>query len=137
MLDKINARCKETDSRSKFVFRENGRKLTLINSSNEESTMIKIDGCHIQNSKACDFMLVTPNYDFYIELKGQDVNKALEQVIETIEVVGKTTKNSRKAYVICSKVPKTDTSIQMKKKTLKHRYACDLEIASNQREYKY
>ncbi|MCS4239298.1 hypothetical protein M2306_003015 [Myroides gitamensis] len=137
MLDKIDNDCKETDSRSKFVFQENGRKLTLINSKKVESTKIKIDGCHIQNSTACDFMLVTANDDFYIELKGQDINKALGQVIVTIEEVGKASKNSRKAFVICSKVPKIDTSIQMKKKTLQNRYACDLEIASNQREYKY
>lgn len=137
MLDKIDQACKETDSRSKFVFQEKGRKLTLVNSKKIESTKIKIDGCHLKNNTACDFMLVTANYDFYIELKGQDVSKALGQVIETIEVVGKGSKRNRKAFVICSKVPQLDTSIQMKKKTLKNKYACDLEIATNQREYSY
>lgn len=137
MLDKIDTTCKETDSRSKFVFQEKGRKLTLVNTQQIESTKIKVDGCHIQNSRACDFMLVTAYDDFYIELKGQDVSKALEQIIETIEVVGKSSKRRRTAYVICSKSPRVDTSIQKKKKYLKEKYTCALEIAVNQREYSY
>ncbi|MGL4582355.1 MAG: hypothetical protein ACRCVU_05175 [Flavobacterium sp.] len=137
MLNKIDVKCKETDSRSKFVFQENGRKLTLVNKNKVESTKIKVDGCHIKNDTACDFMLVTEVVDCYIELKGQDLSKALGQIIETINVLGKDSKSKRKAYVICSKTPQMDTSIQMKKKTLLGKFKCDLDIASNQREYNY
>ncbi|MDR0228170.1 MAG: hypothetical protein LBI72_03810 [Flavobacteriaceae bacterium] len=137
MLNSIDKSCKETDSRSKFVFQENGRKLTLVNKNKVESTKVKVDGCHIKNDTACDFMLVTDTIDCYIELKGQDVSKALGQIIETISKIGKDSNNKRKAYVICSKTPQMDTSIQMKKKSLQSKYRCELDIASNQREYNY
>lgn len=64
-------------------------------------------------------MLVTLDDDFYIELKGQDLGKGLEQIMETIEVVEKSSRRRRTAYVICLKSPKMDTSIQKKKKILK------------------
>jgi hypothetical protein len=43
----------------------------------------KLDGVLIQQEECCDFLLLNdPGYkSYYIELKGQDVKKAVEQVL--------------------------------------------------------
>lgn len=43
----------------------------------------RLDGVLIRNQRCCDFLLVndTSRKAYYIELKGQDVQKAVEQVL--------------------------------------------------------
>lgn len=77
--------CRNISNQKLFVYQEMRSKLTLENVDSVESTSIKIDGCEINDdSVRCDYMHLAKEIEFYIELKGQDLEHALEQIKSTI-----------------------------------------------------
>ncbi|WP_121965639.1 hypothetical protein [Myroides sp. N17-2] len=136
MLSNIDNSCYITDSRSKFVFQENGKKITLCNIDKVESTRIDVDGCAVKEGIRCDGMLKVDmkDLDIYIELKGSDVLHGADQIIRTRNILG-TNKNS-KGYIVCSSGPKVKTDGQNAKKKARAK-GIDLVIETNQREYDY
>lgn len=136
MLSNIDNSCYITDSRSKFVFQENGKKITLCNIDKVESTRIDVDGCAVKEGIRCDGMLKVDmkDLDIYIELKGSDVLHGADQIIRTMNILG-TNKNS-KGYIVCSSGPKVKTDGQNAKKKARAK-GIDLVIETNQREYDY
>ncbi|EHO15500.1 hypothetical protein [Myroides odoratimimus] len=116
MLTKIDTKCYFIDSRSKFVFQENGKKITLCNKDKVESTRIDVDGCAIKEGIRCDGMLKVgvKDLDIYIELKGSDVLHGADQIIRTKSILG--TNKDSKGYIVCSSGPKVKTDGQNAKK---------------------
>lgn len=112
--------CRIKDNRSILVFEEKGRKLTLTNRNSLETIRIKVDGCEINDhSMRCDFMLIINDLhqDIYIELKGTDLSRAKEQILATKQKLGSNTES--KAYIVCSRVPKSGTDNQNIKRELR------------------
>jgi hypothetical protein len=58
----------------------------LINNSAKRVCKVTVDGCYVTEDKRCDFLLIDCDSKaaFFIELKGSDVLKAVEQIDETI-----------------------------------------------------
>ena len=108
------ANCRVTNNNRIYVFAEKQSKLTLENSNAVVSTRIVVDGCEINDAGIrCDFMLVPPDEEFYIELKGQDIEHALKQIERTMQLLSSGLKNvSKRSYVICSRSPLNSTAIQ-------------------------
>ncbi len=78
--------CIQTTKGALVVCSENQSKYTLINGSKYEISKIQIDGCVFNQSdgEKCDYVLKAVKGDdkllFLIELKGNDVLKAVSQV---------------------------------------------------------
>lgn len=108
------ANCRITSSNKIFVFEENKSKLTLQNINQIDSTKIIVDGCEINDEGLrCDFMHIIEENEFYIELKGQDIIHALNQIERTMRLLSSDYKNAKKtSYVICTRSPLNSTSIQ-------------------------
>ena len=81
--------CTVCSNGSKIPVEENKRKYVLSNSSSREVCRVRIDGCLIQNQDRakCDFMIIICNTEdvYFIELKGKDLIRAVEQLFQTIE----------------------------------------------------
>jgi hypothetical protein len=61
------------------------------------------------NDTKCDYGIQTETTIFYIELKGSDVKKGVEQLLETIKATDKCFENLElKARLIVSKYPQPD-----------------------------
>ena len=76
--------CLNCSSSSKIKVEENGKKATFINVAREEFLRTKIDGCLIQNATACDWAVSKKGVgDILIELKGSDVDHAVDQILKT------------------------------------------------------
>lgn len=99
------------------VASENRRKLTLELKSKGKNSVckIKVDGCLIkdQETKKCDFVFVIcPEERFlFVELKGTDINQAVNQILATIRYFQEKTKivkDQIEGFIVASSVPKAN-----------------------------
>ena len=117
------------EKRSVIRFKNSGRLLYKC---------VKVDGCALKDGIKCDDMLCSADEreERYIELKGQDVKHAIEQICATIVRLGEYD-SKRYAYVVCSKVsPQLTTYIQKAKIKFKRQYKSVLEVRSSPVEIK-
>ncbi|WP_295232699.1 hypothetical protein [uncultured Chryseobacterium sp.] len=114
-------------------------KLTLENTNEVQSESVKVDGCEIKDkSIRCDFLHIAKDIEFYIELKGQDLEHALNQIKTTIKRLSSNIKSvPKKSYVICTRSPLTSTEIQNYKREFKKDYNSELIIKSSPYTDKY
>ncbi|WP_332452426.1 hypothetical protein [Chryseobacterium aquaticum] len=131
--------CRTTSNRKIFVYQENKSKLTLENLDEVESESVKVDGCEINDkSIRCDFLHIAKDVEFYIELKGQDLKHALEQIKATIKKLSSNKKLfPKRSYIICTRSPLSSTEIQNYKREFKKDYNSELIIKSSPHTDKY
>ena len=102
---------------------EHKRKLTILNPSGKVIRKIKVDGCLIAKtdpSLRCDYMFEIDESKtkvitkvIYLELKGEGVKHAYDQLVATIEKFSAIHRDCEKeCYIISSKVPRLTTSVQ-------------------------
>jgi hypothetical protein len=78
------------DDRSKIVVqgkgKESGKKLIINNLSKNTFCVRQLDACVLVQEASCDYVVIncTKNEIILLELKGSDVNKAIEQLLQTI-----------------------------------------------------
>lgn len=122
-------------SKSK-VASENGKRFEII--SNEDFTRIRIDDCLIasQEVQKCDFGFIRhSNNEFYfVELKGKDVKKALNQITNTITIFESTfikiSKEKRFGFIVSSRNPLSSTETNNLKQAFAKKHGRLLEIKS-------
>jgi len=90
----ILSKCIEFNEKRKICIAiENGKKYVLINDSDLIIRKVKIDGCLPQNNneKRCDFLMNVESIKrvFFIELKGGDLVKAVNQITSSIDYLKK------------------------------------------------
>jgi hypothetical protein len=130
-------------SKSKVAI-ENGKRFEIV--SSENFTRIKIDDCLIssQEVEKCDFSFVRhSNDDFYfVELKGNKIEKAYNQIIETIKYFErdliKIPQNKKYGFIVSSSgIPKAQIRINnLKQDFAKGKYGVKLEIQNMVIKYK-
>ena len=131
--------CRKISSQKLFVYQEMRSKLILENVDSIESTSITVDGCEINDDTIrCDFMHIAKGIEFYIELKGQDLEHALEQIKSTIFRLSTNVKKGNKiSYIICTRSPMTTSEIQNHKLEFRKKFNSKLEIKSSPFKDKY
>ena len=95
--------CTDAKSNTKFIYE---------NDSLDELTKYRVDGCLINddNSK-CDYLLLncTKEVSYFVELKGSDLIKAVEQIDRSIDILHKDFKEySVEARIVLTRVNTTD-----------------------------
>jgi hypothetical protein len=132
-------KCRVTNNNKIYVFAENQSKLTIENPKALTSTRIVVDGCEINDTGIkCDFMLLPPSEEFYIELKGQDIEHALKQIERTMQLLSSDLKNAiKRSYIICSRSPLNSTAIQNFQFLFKKKFNSKLIIKSSPFTDKY
>jgi hypothetical protein len=75
------------DTRKIVVVEEKNRKYVGENSNGKSFTKYRVDGCLIIEGKKCDYMLINNDESkaYFIELKGRDLIRAVEQIECTID----------------------------------------------------
>lgn len=124
--------CRLTSKNKIFTFEEQRSKLILKNKDEVESTQIRVDGCEITDGIRCDYLHLAKQIEFYIELKGQDLLHAIEQLERTIGLLGaKYKKQQRICYIICTRSPLTSTEIQQYDRLFRQKFNSRLVIKSS------
>ncbi len=118
------------------VFKERRSKLTIENKDEVLATQIIVDGCEITSGLRCDFMFLIKEMEFYIELKGQDINHAIKQIEMTILRLSQDRiKQKKKSFIICTRSPMTSATIQNLQVKFRKKFNSELIIQSS--PYKY
>jgi hypothetical protein len=114
----IPARCVKTISDSLIVFSEKKSKITFVNPDHNTYRAIQVDGCvfNAEDGLKCDKLLESEKYadQYFVELKGGDSNKAVEQLKDTIaKMPARLAGAKRMAFAVFSNTcPKNDTKRQ-------------------------
>ena len=123
------------------VAKENGKRFEII--SNDDFTKIRIDGCLIstQETEKCDFGFIRhSNNEFYfVELKGKEIQKAFDQIANTINHFQKhfisIPKDKKFGFIVSSSVPKAGIGANTLKQTFAKKFGKILEIKN--KDYKH
>lgn len=125
-MNEIPAHCVEMRSDSLIVFSENKSKITFENPDHNTYRAIQVDGCvfNAADGHKCDNLLESEQYadQYFIELKGGDSSKAVEQLKETIDKMPPRLAGAKRmAFAVFSNTcPKNDTKRQAIVKNFKN-----------------
>lgn len=129
--------CVSVVRNKKVVFSDKKSKSEFIikNDNQREIEKHKVDDCLIKGEafKKCDWLAVVsekdiPKKEIYIELKGNDVSYAVEQLTASIEKLSNNLKAKKLGYVICTRSPLTSAEIQIKTKQVLHSHSLMLRV---------
>lgn len=133
----FKAKCSETNVRHpRIVFEEKASKLTVLNASRKPTTKVLIDGCQITNGIRCDHLLIEEEKENFIELKGTDIDHALEQLTRTIRLLSfDFRKHPKRSFIICSRSPMSSAKIQGWQLKFRRDFNSDLIVKSSPYEF--
>lgn len=126
-MNEIPAHCVEMRSDSLIVFSEKKSKITFENPNKNTYRAIQVDGCvfNAADGHKCDNLLESEEYadQYFVELKGGDSSKAVEQLKDTLErIPPRLAGAKRMAFAVFSNTcPKNDTRRQAIEKGLKNK----------------
>lgn len=120
--------CEELVKHPKIVLAENRSKLVFNNPRRKKVRKILIDDCVIKEGIRCDYLLITEeDIEHFIELKGCDVEHALQQLSNSIEKVSASPfKTPKLSFIVCTRHPALTPKMQKYKFDFKKKYNCIL-----------
>jgi hypothetical protein len=131
--------CEECRTDSKIVLQENKSKITFLNPNQAQVLTIKVDGCVISDNETlrCDYALIpADDVKIYVELKGSDIQHAVEQIKSTIGLLSENSQKMKKlCFVVSTRVPKQTTSIQQLQSQFKRKFNASFRVKNIQDEY--
>ena len=122
--------CEKVINHRLIVFKENRSKLVIENTKRKNVRRIEVDGCVLKEGLRCDYLMITENNtEYFIELKGGDVQHALSQLKTTINHISEDPKHGLKhCFIICTRHPALTPKIQRMKMELKRKFNSLLTI---------
>ena len=133
----MKSECLTVTTQEKLVLRENQSTLTILNLNKKKVTKVIVDGCEITNGIRCDYMLLENDMEYYIELKGEGIDHAFEQIKKTILRLSSNAKLKPKTcLVICTRSPLSSTKIQNVQIQFKKEFNSKLIVKSSPMEYR-
>jgi hypothetical protein len=134
--------CVEPVTHSKVKVEENGRKAVFLNPDNLLVKKVTVDGCLSKDAGLkADYIVSKPGVvDVIVELKGQDVPHAKDQIIATLLMWRTHPPFSSKiaALIVCSRSPLSSSELQIMKAKVLIRYRLWLEVdESGKKEYQF
>lgn len=120
------------DRRKVLVVKDpgNSQEYRIVNASLKELCKIRIDGCLIEEGERCDYLLLNceDRLAIFVELKGQDLIKAISQLESSINSLIKQFKQLADfkiyARIVLNKTPtpaiNSSAEIKLKKRLKKH-----------------
>lgn len=132
----MKAKCSTTNKNKLVVFQEMRSKLIIENKNQVTATKVEVDGCEITTGIRCDYLYLINDLELFIELKGQDIQHALEQLEATINKLSKDAKGQKKkSFIICTRSPLNSASIQNFRVKFRKRFNSHLIVKSSPYEH--
>jgi hypothetical protein len=136
-----NPKCTEIVKVSKVKIAEKGKQAVFLNPMKEDFSRTRVDGCVIENKTACDWWIAQESAgSVLVELKGCDVEHAIEQIEATFDYLSKNkllhAKNA--AMIVCAKPsrhPSFTTKLQKARSRLSGKYKAPLHIVTGSHEF--
>lgn len=136
-----STKCARFTTDSKIKLSEPKSQTAIIDNKDKfEFIAIRFDGCIVCNKLACDWIVIGPNeYYLAVELKGCDVDHAVEQIEATFAYLDTTDEmpKGRAGLIVCSRYPRTDTKVQRLKLRLAKRFSASLHVKTDGRNLQF
>ncbi len=128
-------KCSQNLTSKKIAVSEQGKTFEIINSNAEEIIKTKVDDCLIDDqTKKCDYFFEVKKHkkQFFVELKGTNLKKAIEQIENTLKIFKQNYFLREKicGCIVLSRYPKMDTIRQTEEKRLQKVWRMKLGIQS-------
>lgn len=124
--------CTTKTKQKTITFSEKRSTLILNNTNQTEAICVVVDGCEITSGIRCDYLMLAKEIEHFIELKGQDLMHAIEQLIASIKALSSNAaKHPKISYVICTRSPLNSTAIQNLQVQFRKNYNSQLIIKSS------
>lgn len=123
---------------SKVAVKEKGKQAIFVNEERKLFYIIRVDGNLIKNEISSDYVVRKAEVgNVIIELKGMDVDHAVEQILATARYWKKNGyKNSPVAgLVVCSRKPSFDTKVQRHRSKFAKEFNGPLHVVSHNDEF--
>jgi len=106
--------CEKLTSNALIVFKERQSRIIFRNTRRALIRRITIDGCVITHGPRCDYLLINSHTtEYYIELKGCNLRRALDQIEATIQQVSSNPIRAMKhSLIISTRCPLFSPEIQ-------------------------
>jgi hypothetical protein len=128
----MKAECSTKTKQKIITFSEKRSTLILKNTNKVYATCVRVDGCEITTGIRCDHLMLAKEIEHFIELKGQDLPHAIDQLIASMRVLSSDIKRQTKiAYIICTRSPLNSTAIQNLQVQFRKHYNSQLVIKSS------
>lgn len=131
-------KCTKKSSQKIVSLSENGRKFSLNNKTKRKLAVIKVDGCLIasNDTEKCDFLIELDDpytLAIYIELKGKNIEKGYNQLINTMNILKERHVKVKKiCQIVASRVPKSGTSISNLKVNMMRTHRTLLKVGTHE-----
>lgn len=127
----IKENCLSRSNDTKIKCEEKSQKIIFTNTKRLTVEKIFVDGCQITDGARCDYLIKLENKEYFVELKGQDLRHAFEQLKNSITLLGQITCMERISYVISSRSPLASSEIQVERLKFLRSYKSDLIVKNN------
>ncbi|WP_369929363.1 hypothetical protein [Xanthomonas sp. NCPPB 2632] len=99
---------------SRVKVEENGKSAVFLNPKKKRFFITKVDGGLVKHALSADFVVTQREIgDLIVELKGKDVDRAVEQVVATAEFLKRCERTGGDgrlaALIVCTRVPRQDS----------------------------
>ncbi len=129
MRNKRIEACIEAQNHSEIKCEEKQSKFILLNPDRKKIDKIVVDGCIYKKGGSelrCDYALNYADITIFVELKGTDIKRAIDQILATYEDA-KFKINSRKfAVIVTSKTTVDSTKVKQQKNKLMNKHKIKL-----------
>lgn len=118
----------------KIKISENGRTAIFLNPQQDRYYVVSVDGNLLKNVTASDYVISRHKIaDIIIELKGMDVDHAVDQILATADYWQKNNLRTGKiaALVVSSRAPRFDTKVQRATTKFYEKFKGHLHIVRN------
>lgn len=130
--------CCETINHSNIKVEDSGGQAVFTNGERDSFTKIRVDGCEITEGPRADWALERGNDCLIIELKGRDVERAANQIIET--AVHWRTLNptvNLAGLIVARQYPKATSTMQIKKQRFTRDFGGPLHVLTHSPTLKF
>lgn len=131
----VPAHCVRSTTDSQVKVSENGRSFALKNRSALSVELVVVDGCAISTGERCDYLYRFSGKEAYVELKGADIKKAVDQIDASVRQLSAVDKVDRLAFIVSSRVPKEDSSTMLAKLRLLRDLVATLKVKNGSIEH--
>ena len=134
--------CETAKKNSKIVLvdpnSQNPRsKFCLDNPKKAKTRVIQVDDCAIKQGIRCEYLIILPNeQELYVELKGSNVEHAVEQIATSIQRLTSDTSALKLGFIASTRCPINSTEIQILKKKFRQQYKAKLIIKNGEITHK-
>ena len=131
---------KTNDSKIKLSEKKSKSHVVFLNLERETYFVIRVDGCVVRNEVASDFALSKLGIgEIIVELKGMDVDHAVEQIMATSKMWKEKKYISGKiaGLVICTRKPSFDTKVARFASKFMKEFKAPLHVVSGSKELKF